>query len=648
MHISSRIMSLYALPHELLLGIWEALDPQLEMRALILTCRRFHQTLIDSFYRYAAHQCLELASPWAGAYGRLDMLHRFLAEGADLTHNPKTTPLFTAALFGQDGVVQFLLEKKIDPNLESTHGQRAIDIAAGEGHESIVRFLVEQGADQYPGGHVGSALCAAIKGGCLTNLIELLIHKNQTEPADRRDGDNQAALNVAAETGNVPAPIGVKGEFLSPLKFAIGNNQEEMVRFLLEAGAHRTGVRHGPGALEMAVLYRRPTMVEMLLERGAADATDLLESMRMAPRSRSYDIVKCLLDAGAPPNLPVHLNPPLPTALKGGFDDIALLLAERGAELNTPYDCSLYTPLMLAIRNHNSRLVDMILQSGPDLEGGGSDRCTPLLVAALNGRAELIRTLIKRGANIHRQDSYGRAALNIASERGWVDVVLALPDSDPLQEEGPERAGGASFGTPDKFGRTPLLYAAVNGHETIVAALLAHWMGCVDAPPTTAGRTPRSVVGKWLAEAGGARANTSMSTSQIAVMQRINNMFTGTLDPLEVLSRARQELNTAISSRLKLMQEGIPDAKGLDLCKCEWRCRHCRMVFSEYRERFMCGVCEKGEWEVCPECSHRGPERAWRVCLNTSSFHELQSYHGLSREPVGGSDAADNFKMVTK
>ena len=91
---------------------------------------------------------------------------------------------------------------------------------------------------------------------------------------------------------------------------------------------------------------------------------------------------------------------------------------------------------------------------------------TGLLRAALNGREEVIRELIQRGANMTARALDGRTALHAASSEGKTKIVCLLLDA----------AGDLAASlieARDAFGTTPLHAACRRNHmDTIVALVL--------------------------------------------------------------------------------------------------------------------------------------------------------------------------------
>jgi ankyrin repeat protein len=261
---------------------------------------------------------------WVGKHGRVDALRRFIEElGADVAiHDPATTPLVAAAEHGQDELVRFLIQQGINLNLQrddhyteflpigvaAKHGRQstvrllfdagadiegrndsrsALLAATENGHDEIVKFLVEQGARQVSADGDQNALCCALKGNCSTDVIRLLLNENQPpELLDRLGEYDRTPLAIAAEEGNIEAArlllaAGARvdaGYHLYPLFLAIAERREAMARFLiLEAGAYVGRPGNHSGALARARKLGLDDIVQLLVERGADPAATRLE-----------------------------------------------------------------------------------------------------------------------------------------------------------------------------------------------------------------------------------------------------------------------------------------------------------------------------------------------------------------------------------
>lgn len=104
---------------------------------------------------------------------------------------------------------------------------------------------------------------------------------------------------------------------------------------------------------------------------------------------------------------------------------------------------------------------------------GSGDVNTALLKAAEAGNEGKVTELLKKGADLHSTDEFGRTALMLASLKGHLKVVDSLIKA------------GADIFTKAKFGQTALAFASEQGHAEIAELIRASTVvNPADAPPT--------------------------------------------------------------------------------------------------------------------------------------------------------------------
>ena len=213
------------------------------------------------------------------------------------------------------------------------------------------------------------------------------------------------------------------------------------------APSGRTGPE-GQRLLEAAVDANQPQTVRELLDGGVdpsgtdAQGSSLLH--RAAANSRE-EIAKLLLDHGAKVNaLDADGRTPLGVAIASGGGELLLVLLEHGADpkLVTKGD---WSPLHWAIGTQRLPWVKATLDAGAD--PSGLDGGVPVLhTAASSGTAEIVELLVESGANIEGK----------ASQSGQTPLFAAV-----MHSEGMAKALvrlGANVRARDKNGRTALQF----------------------------------------------------------------------------------------------------------------------------------------------------------------------------------------------
>jgi hypothetical protein len=174
--------------------------------------------------------------------------------------------------------------------------------------------------------------------------------------------------------------------------------------------------------------------VQSLLKQGASlkaqnkqGKTPLIEATDRA----NQDMVIMLLDDGA--NIEQTESrgyTPLADAVLRGNVNMAGLLLERGASVEARnYVLNQDTPLHIAVLNYgrqeHANIVGLLLDRGAQIEDRDQFGNTPLLLAVPNGKAELVKLLLDRGADA-AAEIHGQTALDKATAAHRDDLVELL------------------------------------------------------------------------------------------------------------------------------------------------------------------------------------------------------------------------------
>ncbi len=143
-------------------------------------------------------------------------------------------------------------------------------------------------------------------------------------------------------------------------------------------------------------------------------------------------------------------------------DQVRALIQEK-RDINQPLPDGT-TALHWAALNGDISLTRLLLASGA--APGPVSRIgniSPLFTAAQNGNDEIVRALLKRGADANVQTANGATPLMAAAASGSVDTVRALLDH------------GAKINAADTaHGQTALMYAAARDRGDVIRFLIAH------------------------------------------------------------------------------------------------------------------------------------------------------------------------------
>ena len=307
-----------------------------------------------------------------------------------------------------------------------------LENAAIYGHEGMVRMMLGKQTERNGRKALFEPFIAAVRHGHPATASIFL--------------DHGIDINAALPTGH------------TPLMEAAWRGHVDTVRMLLLRGADIEAVdNNGRTALMHAAQHGRKDCVDFFLRSGAyVGAVDKKgwTAFRSAAASGHVEIAKALLESGAKLQ-PIALN----DAAYAGRAKMVQFLLEHGVPTDASPDGM--TALMHAAGQGHVDVVRLLIKRGADVNMVNRRGVTALGVA-LTGkyRSELkknhrvIKLLIEAGADI-------QPALVPAVRSGNLEAVEFL------------RSRGASLDEVGKDGSTVLMQAVLAGHQNIVRFLLA-------------------------------------------------------------------------------------------------------------------------------------------------------------------------------
>jgi ankyrin repeat protein len=153
---------------------------------------------------------------------------------------------------------------------------------------------------------------------------------------------------------------------------------------------------------------------------------------------------------------------PLYYASLCGFRDLAShIIAEHPEQVNARVGRN-YSPLVVALRNRQFSIAELLYQHGAAVDVPGCYNVTPLYTASMGGLIDVARWLLDHGADAHLQHDDLSTPISLASEFGYPEIVRML-----LRYK--VRLDIANSG-----GYTPLHLASALDHVEIVRLLLQH------------------------------------------------------------------------------------------------------------------------------------------------------------------------------
>ena len=265
----------------------------------------------------------------------------------------------------------------------------------------------------------------------------------------------------------------------TPLMHAAAFGTTETLKMILDAGAD-VNAHNDHNATALLWAARDPEKARLLIERGAdVNATSMEGQSPLIAASTRPDaspVIALLIAKGA--NIDFQEGRRQFTALtmaaeSGDTESVRLLLA-KGASAGAVNRFGM-TALGSAPTGRGVEIAQLLLQRGLDVNLGATDagrvtngpidrlKVTALHNAAAFGPVEMVRSLLKAGANVHARDSRSLTPLffAVATEYPSVEMLQTL-----LQ-------AGADVNARDNTGETPLDWAEKFGDPQAIALLKA-------------------------------------------------------------------------------------------------------------------------------------------------------------------------------
>ncbi|HLV81307.1 MAG TPA: ankyrin repeat domain-containing protein [Chthonomonadaceae bacterium] len=225
-------------------------------------------------------------------------------------------------------------------------------------------------------------------------------------------------------------PVAAQGKLGQDLFLAVMHGDLAGVKSLLKRGADpnaRNGLLFTP--LYLAAATGQTPGMEALLDAGAQlEATSPYGTpLTFAAMGGSAPAIHLLVSRGANVNVARTdgLTPLILASRAGALDGIRELL-QQGAQVNAR-DNDGATALTFAAREGNVEAARLLLSAGAPVDGADSHGWTPLTYAAVNGHSECVAFLLDKGANPNARDAKGRTPLLLTSAYGdYPEVVRAL------------------------------------------------------------------------------------------------------------------------------------------------------------------------------------------------------------------------------
>ncbi|KAK2786451.1 hypothetical protein FQN53_006607 [Emmonsiellopsis sp. PD_33] len=371
-----------------------------------------------------------------------------LAINSPIPHDDEERPLSQAIERGDLSAALYYLSRKSVLKEKDAMNKSALSLAAGRGWYVVVKDLLDRGAIlEEKDKNDRSAISYAANSGDINTFNYLL---DQGAFPNFADHTRRTPLSYAAENGHVDVarkllsdrrvePDSKDNWDLTPLHYAAGLGHNELAELLLgnEGVDVNTKDQQGQTPLSLAADAGNEALV-----------STMVENSRVAVNIEDRDG-----------------NTPLFKAVIKGYDRVVeRLLTRKDVDINTRNQEGM-APLAHAAEAGYDKITAQLI-SRDDIEVNFRvkfQQQTPLLLAAENGHADIVRRFLALGdkIDVNAKDKSGRTALSWAAVRDHEEVAkLLLADARVAVETLLNRE------------ETPLLLAALKGSEKVAALLL--------------------------------------------------------------------------------------------------------------------------------------------------------------------------------
>ncbi|KAB8276988.1 ankyrin repeat-containing domain protein [Aspergillus minisclerotigenes] len=443
----------------------------------------------------------------AALYGHESIVTLLLRRNNDASFEDHwRISLSVAASNNHVGVVKIFLDKGINPDSWGYMGRTALSSAAYYGCEEVLKFLLKMGADPNAPNEDGSCPLICMLKGCYAQrpeqpkILELLLANGAD--LDLKDGDGRTPLSWAARQGVIHTtqfllernadPNSRDTHGRSPLFWGVmTRHSQEIVKLLFQHGADpRSTDDNGRTVLSRAAEYGSEGVVRLLLEMNVdvnISDNDGRSPLSWAAESANEATVKLLLQAegiDTEGRDNIGRSAHLMAADRGSQAIVNLLSQKRPGGAQRPNDVSevfsseLNTMMHLissgavdlnqsgekalswAAKTGHDGVVKLLLENGVDAEAKLDGGKSPLLWTVEHGSTDMVEFLLDKGVGLEARDSYGRTALFVAADKGYCEIVHLLKNA------------GADPDHKSHNHSTPLIQASSDGYEDVVELLL--------------------------------------------------------------------------------------------------------------------------------------------------------------------------------
>ncbi len=326
--------------------------------------------------------------------------------------------------------------------------------------EDTIKFLIEYchesvSENRQLASNVLVELCRRIRNDFPGLILHRLLHINNVKGLIELLVKKGVSLNCCDETDGI-----------TPLLAACMEKQDELITFLLDAGADVNMADKNDGTpLMVASQAGRVPLVRFFLKKGARVNCANNEgntALHLACFMGHTEVVKLLLQAGADVSIKNNMSGnAFRIAIDRKTNEIARLLFSYYPSVDKNDHMWRNIFWNVSCRG-NEEVVEFLLSHGLDMDSCDEKKASHILFApVLENRPDMVRYFLDRGASANVKLPDGRTPLTVACDKNHEDIVILL------------LARGALINAVTKDNYSALTYACTKGHERLARFLIA-------------------------------------------------------------------------------------------------------------------------------------------------------------------------------
>lgn len=376
-----------------------------------------------------------------------DVLTELLAQGAELTKEDQDLAL-------DDGFVE--ITNQISLNAEQA--TKRLHKAVSKNQADQVKRFLGQGADpnaHNKKGQTALSLAVQLDVGNVEMVSILLQEKESRNKAKRASFKADKASNRAAQGDDADASaVGPKSIEIITVNVDAPNKNGDTPFFLALSAKNAARV--------ITILVKHGADVKQKLKRDGK--SEKLFPLITATKRGDYKLVKFLIGHGFADqvNAETKTGAPLIIATNNGSLEVMEVLLKHKANVNVSSEQG--SPLYIAVCKGDAfeKHVKLLAENGVDVNAK-SKQGSPIMIATKTGSIQIMKVLVKHGADVNIQLSSQSLLAYALKESNAAELVPVLAKGS---------GADAALNEKDKSGKTQLYKAAERGQLTKLSILL--------------------------------------------------------------------------------------------------------------------------------------------------------------------------------